>query len=307
MFTIIASIPQLLPSAQKDPETKIDFLAQLIQQTCILPKCSSSLVQSIALRLKENCSQDLLRNNVMATLNILLFSHYEPIQELTCKRDLSEKYNPYCILETIVNIANSTALNKRHTHNNLTPTSVTNPDPTITEAAVDPPSLPSSPSSETAVNPPTSPSSETAVNPPTSPTSETNTNQPIPSTAVNDGNDNNSTFPISQESPPSQTSQDISSLFRTLESLPNSIVCTNCNKAMVSVILKYLNENPTALNGTQIQPTMIQQGSQALELKCGSSFLDGTTPNTISSSSKSLNSYIYNFIGIFIIEILLLL
>lgn len=220
MFTIIASIPQLLPSAQKDSETKIDFLAQLIRQTCTLPKCSSSLVRSTALQLQENCSQDLLQHNVMATLNILLFSHYEPIQELTCKRDLSKQYNPYCILETIINIANSTALNKRHAHSNLTPTSVTDPDPTFTSA------------SETVVDPSSSSSSETAVDPPTSSTSETNTNQPIPSTAVNDGNNNNnsSTLPISQESPSSQTSQQIFSLFKTLESLPNSIVCTDCNK-----------------------------------------------------------------------------
>jgi hypothetical protein len=74
---------------------------------------------------------------------------------------------------------------------------------------------------------------------------------------------------------------------------------------MVSVILKYLNENPTALNGTQIQATMIQQGSQTLGIKCGSSFLDGTTPNTISSSSKLLHSYIYNYIGILIVGIIL--
>ncbi|GES74904.1 hypothetical protein GLOIN_2v1525371 [Rhizophagus clarus] len=36
-----------------------------------------------------------------------------------------------------------------------------------------------------------------------------------------------------------------------------SIICTNCNKVMVLVVLKYLNKNPTALNRTQIQPTMI--------------------------------------------------
>ncbi|CAB4478248.1 hypothetical protein RhiirA5_497582 [Rhizophagus irregularis] len=279
MFTIITSIPQLLPTTQKDPESKIGFLAQLIRQTCSLPKCSSSLVQSVALTLQENCSQDLLQNNVMATLNILLFSHYKPIQELACKRDSSKQYNPYCILETIINMANSTALNKRHVHHNITLTSL---DPTITSASVDQPTLPSS---------------ETAVAP------------PISSTAVNDGNNknNSSTLPISQENFPSQASQDSLSLLKTLELLPNSLVCTDCNKAMVSVVLKYLNENPTALNGTQIQPTMIQQGSQALGLKCGSSFLDGSTPNTISSSPKLLYSYIYNYVGIFIIEILLLL
>jgi hypothetical protein len=208
MFTIISSIPQLLPTTQKDSESKIGFLAQLIQQTCLLPKCSSSLVQSTAIKLQESCSQDLLQHNIMATLNILLFSHYKPIQELTCKRDRSKQYNPYCILETIVNIANSTALNKRHAHRDLPPTSVTNPDPTITST------------------------SEAAVNPPTSSTSETVVNQPISSTAVNDENDkgNNGTLPISQDGFPSQASQDNSSLFKTLESLPNSLVCTDCNK-----------------------------------------------------------------------------
>lgn len=202
MFTIITSIPQLLPTTQKDPESKIGFLAQLIRQTCSLPKCSSSLVQSVALTLQENCSQDLLQNNVMATLNILLFSHYKPIQELACKRDSSKQYNPYCILETIINMANSTALNKRHVHHNITLTSL---DPTITSASVDQPTLPSS---------------ETAVAP------------PISSTAVNDGNNknNSSTLPISQENFPSQASQDSLSLLKTLELLPNSLVCTDCNK-----------------------------------------------------------------------------
>lgn len=208
MFTIIASISQLLPTTQKDSESKIGFLAQLIQQTCSLPKCSSSLVQSIALTLQENCSQDLLQRNVMATMNILLFSHYKPIQELACKRDRSKQYNPYCILETIVNIANSTALNKRHAHRNTTPTSVTDPDPTITST------------SDASVDQPTLSSSETAVAP------------PISSTSVNDGNNknNSSTLPISQENSPSQASQDSFSLLKTLELLPNSLVCTDCNK-----------------------------------------------------------------------------
>ncbi|RIA85219.1 hypothetical protein C1645_879449 [Glomus cerebriforme] len=294
MFTIIVSIPQFLPSTQKDPETKLGILAQLIQQTCSLSKCSTSLVQSTALTLQENCSQDLLQQNIIATVNLLLFSHYNLIQELACKRDNSRQFNPYCILETITNIASTTNLNKRHIHSDFVPTSVTEPDPTITST-----------SETAAANPPISSASETAANPPTSSTSETAAaNLPISSPVVNDGSDKNNNNIPSQDNPPSQ---DSSLFFKTLEKLPNSIVCTDCNKAMVSVTLKYLNENPSALNGTQIQPTMIQQGSQSLKLKCGSSFLDGTIPNTVSSSSKLLYSYLYNFIGILIITILLIL
>ena len=71
--------------------------------------------------------------------------------------------------------------------------------------------------------------------------------------------------------------------------------------------MNYLTENPTVLNDIQIQPTLMLQGSQALKLKCGDSFLNGTIPNTISSSSRLLHSYFYNFIEISIITILLLL
>jgi hypothetical protein len=75
---------------------------------------------------------------------------------------------------------------------------------------------------------------------------------------------------------------------------------------MVSVILNYLEGSPTALNWI-LQPIVMQQCSQALVLKCGSSFLDGTTPKTISSSPKLLRPYFYNFVEISIITILLLL
>src|SRR3954451_1832827 len=87
MFTIITSIPPLLTSTQKDPKNKLDIISQIVKQTCSLPKCSSSLVQNTTLTLKESCSQDLSQQNVMATLNLLLFAHYKPIQELTCKRN----------------------------------------------------------------------------------------------------------------------------------------------------------------------------------------------------------------------------
>ncbi|CAG8719046.1 15107_t:CDS:2, partial [Gigaspora rosea] len=80
-----------------------------------------------------------------------------------------------------------------------------------------------------------------------------------------------------------------------ITNVPASIVCTNCVKAMANTFLDYLDSNPgdyfilgttqTDINNRKIQYTA----------KCGSSFLDGSIPDTTSpilvTSSPSPHSH----------------
>ncbi|CAI2163851.1 4857_t:CDS:2 [Funneliformis geosporum] len=231
MFTIIISIPTLLSKyPTTNPKDKLDIFAQLIRQTCQLPKCYPSLTQDVALKLQEDCSQDLMQQNIMATLNFLLFSHYKPIQELICLRNSSSKYNSYCILETLTSfeayqeksIVSTSSFEERK---------IPNPTTTVT----------------------------TTLSPPTA---TTNTNE---KSSENDDN---------KGSLPPTTPEDDSSFFETL---PDSLICTDCNKAMISVALNYLKENPAVLMLLNVNESQqIQRASLILELKCGNSFLDVT-------------------------------
>ncbi|CAG8499812.1 11821_t:CDS:2 [Funneliformis caledonium] len=200
IYTIIISVPPLLPTyPTKNSKDKLDIFAQLVSQTCQLPKCHPSLTQNTALKLQEDCSQDLMQQNIMVTLNWILFSHYKPIQELICKRNSSK---------------------------------IPKPTTTITST----------------------------LSPPTITTSTKE------KSADNDDDKEGS-------SPPT-TPEDDSSFFKTLEALPDSLICTDCNKAMMSVAINYLKENPTVLTVINVNETQIQRASLILELKCGNSFLD---------------------------------
>ncbi|CAG8512948.1 9132_t:CDS:10 [Funneliformis mosseae] len=228
IYTIIISVPPLLPTyPTKNSKDKLDIFAQLVSQTCQLPKCHPSLTQNTALKLQEDCSQDLMQQNIMVTLNWILFSHYKPIQELICKRNSSSQFNSYCILETLTNIANQ--------ENSIDSTvSFEIPKPTTTITST--------------------------LSPPTITTSTKE------KSADNDDDKEGS-------SPPT-TPEDDSSFFKTLETLPDSLICTDCNKAMMSVAINYLKENPTVLTVINVNETQIQRASLILELKCGNSFLD---------------------------------
>jgi len=240
MFTIVVSIPPLLPTdpPPKNPKDKLDILAQLIRQTCPLPKCSSSLTQSTALNLQNDCSQDLLQQNVMATLNWLLFSHYKPIQELICKRNSRSEFNSYCILETLINVGSyqadsTTSLDENENHHldkKQEKDSIKVPKKKSHTYSIS--KEEELPSTTTTFTPTTL--EETSEEIPDS----TTTSEDFPDSTIT-STTNLKTSTITSAPPPTATTekgsppttpQDNPSFLKTLKSLPDSIICTDCNK-----------------------------------------------------------------------------
>ncbi|CAG8719576.1 32348_t:CDS:2 [Gigaspora margarita] len=79
-----------------------------------------------------------------------------------------------------------------------------------------------------------------------------------------------------------------------ITNVPSSIVCTNCVKAMANTFLDYLDSNPGDYSILGTTQTGINNRKDQYTAKCGSSFLDGSIPDTTSpilaTSSPSPNS-----------------
>ncbi|CAG8506504.1 2660_t:CDS:2, partial [Dentiscutata heterogama] len=77
---------------------------------------------------------------------------------------------------------------------------------------------------------------------------------------------------------------------------PTNLSCSDCNKAILNTFANFFKSNPQSVADLSIDPTSFES---FVTSKCGSSFLDGTVPNTSSPPKKSSGISIHSlsFIG----------
>ncbi|CAG8476149.1 26672_t:CDS:2 [Dentiscutata erythropus] len=75
---------------------------------------------------------------------------------------------------------------------------------------------------------------------------------------------------------------------------PTDLSCSDCNKAIFNTFANYFKSNPQSVTTLSIDPTSFEN---FVISKCGSSFLDGTVPNTTSAPKKikALFDLIYEY------------
>ncbi|KAG9287284.1 hypothetical protein G9A89_008914 [Geosiphon pyriformis] len=98
------------------------------------------------------------------------------------------------------------------------------------------------------------------------------------------------------------------------DSIPKSLACTTCNKAVGNILLNFAKSNPQALKNISSFIGFTQEDvTNAIEKKCGKEFLNGkvqldnlttngTTSNITSGSQKSVasnNNYYFSTISFF--------
>ncbi|CAG8706306.1 16155_t:CDS:2, partial [Acaulospora morrowiae] len=299
--TIFISLPVILNfTDNSNPLNKIDLLAQIVKMTCALPKCSSATIQPVVDSIKTQCEQDLFARNQVAVPTFDLFNYYSVIRDIICLRNGKSEYNSFCVLETLINIgtaSNATTGNATSSQSHIDkrrifdvgmdnsedlPNNFSSPFPTATVSTA---STIISPNITTPVSSTSSKMTSSIQSTP----SLTKTSEPSP---TNTG----STCPLGSND------GSIISMLLPLSELPTGVICTDCNKAMTSVFIKYLAYNPNAFACTPLEPAIpIIHGF--LSSKCNDTFLDMNTPDSVTSSGSAFRyqKFFKDFVNIWLI------
>ncbi|KAI1315499.1 hypothetical protein EDD11_000732 [Mortierella claussenii] len=70
-----------------------------------------------------------------------------------------------------------------------------------------------------------------------------------------------------------------------VDSMPNEILCTPCNKAIINPLDNYIAQNQNTLNAQILKWTKVIQTE--VQLKCGADFINGATPSPAPSSTTA--------------------
>ncbi|CAG8818337.1 33837_t:CDS:1, partial [Racocetra persica] len=118
MKSLELGLPSLLDKSSNDQSRKLNVLSQFVKNTCALKPCSNDVIQQTLQTLKSQCSQELESKNLIITTIFGLFRYYSLVRDIICLRDSANKYNSFCVLETLVNTG-SALNNTSSTPNNV--------------------------------------------------------------------------------------------------------------------------------------------------------------------------------------------
>ncbi|CAG8708957.1 35244_t:CDS:2 [Gigaspora margarita] len=298
---LILSLPSLFDKSSNNPTTKLNALSQLIKDTCSLKPCSNNVVQTVLQSLKSQCSQELESKNIIILTFFELFNYYDLVRDIICLRDSGNKFNSYCVLETLINIGkalNSTSSTSntrnasRRSFNNVAKRS---PKKILARRCRKKPNINDDTNDSTVIT--TQISFSSVKNFPTPTASDiieySKTTSIATSTTIS-----SSTSSAVSLSTPIPTSQSISNVtcpsdmslepvMTPLFSLPSQVICTDCNKAIFTKILLYTKNNPTSFNCTPFSP-IISMAPGFFSQKCNPQFLNQNIPNSISGAISIL-------------------
>ncbi|CAG8453175.1 11202_t:CDS:2 [Scutellospora calospora] len=305
MLTLTMSLPTLLNQSSNDQTVMLNTLAQLIKDTCALKPCTPDIIQQLLQTLKSQCYQELVSKNLLITTVYELLKYYDLIRDIICLRDSANKFNSYCMIETLINIGqalkNSSSTSNNVARNrfpinfgknstNISNMTIDNDFPTITSTSI--PSTGSTISTRVTSSPTYSRSIETSK--------ATSIATILTTTITNSAISSPTSNPISKSTLNTACSPDTSLLpmMTPLLTLSSQVICTDCNKAIFTKILLYTQNNPSDFNCTPFEP-ILSLTPKFFSQKCDSQFLDQTIPNDISNAYSILN-YIntFRFLGI---------
>ncbi|CAG8695995.1 13188_t:CDS:2, partial [Gigaspora rosea] len=304
---LILSLPSLFDKSSNNPTAKLNALSQLIKDTCALKPCSDNVVQTVLQSLKSQCSQELKSKNIIIITVFELFNYYDLVRDIICLRDSGNKFNSYCVLETLINIGK--ALNSTSSASNKRNVDKRSPNKVLAKRCRKKHNIDADTNDSTVIttqisfssmkNLPTPTASDIIEDSKTTSIATSTTNSATTSSTVSSSTTISATTSstVSLSTPiltPQSTSNvtcpsdmSLESVMTPLLNLPSQVICTDCNKAIFTKILLYTKNDPTAFNCTPFSP-IISMAPGFFSQKCNPQFLNQNIPSSISGAISIL-------------------